>query len=172
MLVLSRKPKESVVVASADGQSCLVKVTIMEIRGERVRLGFQAKLDVPVHRWEVWQRIAEQRDLACNGASSGSGIPEATAAEGANQRRLQPGDLVRVNDGAFAGVEGTVIRCEACRVTVDVRLIEPGVSIEIDDHRLELIGERNGVAAQRVDRLAWLQSKPAVPKARPREIDQ
>ena len=78
MLVLSRKPKESVVVASADGQSCLVKVTIMEIRGDRVRLGFEAKLEVPVHRWEVWERMAEQRDGLSNGRSSGSGIPEVT----------------------------------------------------------------------------------------------
>jgi carbon storage regulator CsrA len=147
MLVLSRKPKESVVVASADGQSCLVKVTIMEIRSERVRLGFDAKLDVPVHRWEVWQRIAEERALARNGESNGSGIPVVTAAEWTNQHRLRPGDLVRVKNGAFAGIEGTVVRCEAGRVIVDVRLIEPGVSIEIDGHRLELTGERNGVAS-------------------------
>ena len=145
MLVLSRKTQESVVVATSDGQSCLVKVTIMEIRGERVRLGFEAKLDVPVHRWEVWERIAEQRDRASNGAN-GSGIPEVTVAERTNQHRLRPGDLVRVSDGAFAGVEGTVARCEACRVKVDVPLLQPGVSIEIDGHLLEPIGERKGVA--------------------------
>lgn len=146
MLILSRKTQESVVVASTDGQSCLVKVTIMEIRGERVRLGCQAKLDVPVHRWEVWQRIAKQRDLASNGAESGSAFPDVAVAERTTQDRLQPGDLVRVNDGAFAGVEGTVARCQACRVMVDVSLIQPGVSIEIDGYLLELIRERNGVA--------------------------
>ena len=146
MLVLSRKTQESVVVAGADGYSCFVKLTIVEIRGERARLGFEAKRDVPVHRWEVWQRIAEQTDLASNGASSGSGIPEVTAAERTNQHRLRPGDLVRVNDGAFAGVEGTVTACEPYRVIVDVHLIQPGVSIEIDGHLLEPIGTRNGVA--------------------------
>ena len=143
MLVLSRKTQESVVVASADGQSCIVKVTIMEIRGERVRLGFQAKLDVPVHRWEVWQRIAKQRDPASNGAESGIAIPEVAVAERTD--RLQPGDLVRVNEGAFAGVEGTVAACQACRVIVDVHLIQPGVTIEIDGHLLELINEPNDV---------------------------
>jgi carbon storage regulator len=76
MLVLSRKTQESVVVASSDGHSCLVKVTIVEIRGERVRLGFEAKLDVPVHRWEVWQRMVEQQDIASDGESSGNHTSE------------------------------------------------------------------------------------------------
>ena len=146
MLVLSRRSQESVIIASTDGQSCLVKITIVEIRGECVRVGFEAKHDVPIHRWEVWQRTAGQRDRASNGTSNGSGVPKVTAAGGPNQRRLRPGDLVRVNDGAFAGVEGTVARCEACRVIVDVSLIQPGISIEIVAHLLELIDERNGVA--------------------------
>jgi len=147
MLVLSRKTQESVVVATSDGQSCLVKVTIMEIRSDRVRLGFQAKLDVPVHRWEVWQRMAEPKERASDGLSSGSRIPDVMDAEWTDQHRLRPGDLVRVKEGAFTGVEGTVARCHSCRVVVDVPLIQPGVSIEIDGHLLEPIGKRNGVAA-------------------------
>jgi carbon storage regulator len=76
MLVVTRKNQESVVIASADGKSCLVKVTIVEIRGDRVRLGFEAKLDVPIHRWEVWQRITEQQDLAGDGESGGHNTSE------------------------------------------------------------------------------------------------
>ncbi|HVA46002.1 MAG TPA: carbon storage regulator [Pirellulales bacterium] len=72
MLVLSRKSQESVVVASSDGHSCLVKVTIIAVRGDRVRIGFEAPLDVPVHRWEVWQRMVEQQDLASDGESDGN----------------------------------------------------------------------------------------------------
>jgi carbon storage regulator len=147
MLVLSRKTQESVVVASSDGCSCLVKVTIMEIRGERVRLGFEAKLDVPVHRWEVWQRMAEQRDCASNGSSSGLGELDVIATEPANQARLRPGELVRVTGGVLTGIEGTVAGHHSCRVIVDVPSIQPGVSIEIDGHLLEPIGKRNGVAS-------------------------
>jgi carbon storage regulator len=146
MLVLSRKKQESVVVAGADGHSCLVKVTIVEIRGERVRIGFEARLDVPVHRWEVWQRMAEQRNRASDGAFSDSQIADVTAAEQTNQHGLRPGDLVRVKDGVFAGVEGTVARRQAGRVIVDLPLLQPGVSIEIDAHLLEPIEKRNGVA--------------------------
>ena len=57
MLVLSRKIQESVVIGGCDGFERVLKVTVVEIEGGRVRLGFQVDKDVPVHRWEVWERI-------------------------------------------------------------------------------------------------------------------
>jgi carbon storage regulator len=57
MLVLSRKTQESVVVGGSNGFERLLKVTVLDIQGGRVRLGFDVDADVPVHRWEVWQRI-------------------------------------------------------------------------------------------------------------------
>ena len=57
MLVLSRKNRESVVVGGADGFHRLLKVTVLEIQGGNVRLGFEVDPDVPVHRSEVWERI-------------------------------------------------------------------------------------------------------------------
>jgi len=42
MLVLSRKHCESVVVGDPDGVERLLKVTVLEIHGGRVRLGFEA----------------------------------------------------------------------------------------------------------------------------------
>jgi carbon storage regulator CsrA len=57
MLVLSRKSQESVVVGGADGPECMLKVTVLDITGARVRLGFEADASVPVHRWELWERI-------------------------------------------------------------------------------------------------------------------
>jgi carbon storage regulator len=55
--VLTRKSKESVVIGGSDGFERILKVTVVEIRGERVRLGIEADADVPVHRLEVWERI-------------------------------------------------------------------------------------------------------------------
>jgi carbon storage regulator len=147
MLVVSRKNQESVAIASTDGHSCLVKVTIVEIRGERVRLGFEAKLDVPVHRWEVWQRMAEERIRASDGAFSDNQMSDVTAAEETNQHGLRPGDPVRVKDGVFAGIEGTIARRQVGRVIVDLPLVQPGVSIEIDAHLLEPIEKENAVAS-------------------------
>jgi hypothetical protein len=45
------------VVGGADGFHCLMKVTVLDIRGTNVKLGFEADADVPVHRAEVWERI-------------------------------------------------------------------------------------------------------------------
>ena len=57
MLVLSRKNQEAVAVGGVAGFERLLKVTVLEIDGGRVRLGFEIDREVPVHRWEVWERI-------------------------------------------------------------------------------------------------------------------
>jgi carbon storage regulator CsrA len=57
MLVLSRKRLESVVVGGALGFERLLKVTVLELKENSVRLGFEIDSSVPVHRWEVWERI-------------------------------------------------------------------------------------------------------------------
>ncbi len=57
MLVLTRKSQETVVVGGADGFECLLKVTVLRIKGGSVSLGFEAAADVPVHRLKVWERI-------------------------------------------------------------------------------------------------------------------
>ena len=61
MLVLTRKNQESVVIGGADGLHRLLKVTVLEITGARVRLGFEVDADIPVHRSEVWERICASR---------------------------------------------------------------------------------------------------------------
>lgn len=57
MLVLSRKSKESVMVGGSDGFERLLKVTVLDVRGGIVKLGFEVDSGVPVHRLEVWERI-------------------------------------------------------------------------------------------------------------------
>jgi len=51
MLVLSRKKNESIVIADT------ITITVVEIRGDKVRLGIVAPRDVPVHRQEVFDAI-------------------------------------------------------------------------------------------------------------------
>ena len=63
MLVLSRKNKESVVVGGSDGLHRLLKVTVLDIRGSNVKLGFEAEPGVPIHRTEVWERINAENQL-------------------------------------------------------------------------------------------------------------
>lgn len=149
MLVVSRKAQESVAIADTGGHSCLVKVTVVEVRGDRVRLGFEANNDVPVHRWEVWQRLVENGDVA-SGASCGSRVRDVDMPEKRmHQSRLRPGDVVRVKAGALAGIEGTVTRLVARRVVVDISLIQSGVSLEINADLLEPLARLRANAMSR-----------------------
>ena len=57
MLVLSRKSSESIVIGGCRGFERLLKLTVLNVRGGKVKLGIDVADDVPVHRWEVWRRI-------------------------------------------------------------------------------------------------------------------
>ncbi len=72
MLVLTRKNRESVVIGRPDEMEVVLEITILEIEGGRVRLGFEADTRMPIHRREVWDRI-------CNGNGNGNGQSAASA---------------------------------------------------------------------------------------------
>ena len=55
MLVLSRFRSEEIVIVLPDGRE--VRVMVVEIRGDKVRLGITADADVPVHRREILDQI-------------------------------------------------------------------------------------------------------------------
>lgn len=60
MLVLSRKKDEGIVIGDQ------IVVRVVEIRGDKVRLGFDAPDEVSIHRDEVWAAI--QREKTREGA--------------------------------------------------------------------------------------------------------
>jgi len=51
MLVLSRKKNESIVINNN------ITIVVVEIRGDKVRIGIEAPKEVPVHRREVYDEI-------------------------------------------------------------------------------------------------------------------
>ena len=57
MLVLSRKRNEQIVIAEN------IVITIVEIRGDKVRLGIEAPVEIPVHRKEVYEAIRQKREV-------------------------------------------------------------------------------------------------------------
>jgi carbon storage regulator CsrA len=57
MLVLTRKLEQAIAVGGATGFERLLKITVLGIGNGNVRLGFEVDPSVPVHRWEVWERI-------------------------------------------------------------------------------------------------------------------
>ena len=74
MLVLSRKKNESIVINDD------ITIVVVEIRGDKVRLGVEAPKEVPVHRREVFdaihrnevataQKAVSEADTAGNGGA-------------------------------------------------------------------------------------------------------
>ncbi len=58
MLVLSRKKNESIVINDD------ITIVVVEIRGDKVRLGVEAPKEVPVHRREVFDAIRRNEAAA------------------------------------------------------------------------------------------------------------
>ena len=58
MLVLTRKPKQSIMIGDD------IEVIVLSTAGDKVRLGIQAPADVPVHRSEIYVEIRQQREKA------------------------------------------------------------------------------------------------------------
>ena len=74
MLVLTRRPDQSIMIGND------IVVTVLEVRGDQVRIGIRAPRDVDVHRDEVWLELQQaNRDAA---------LPDRSVVEGlARQKR-------------------------------------------------------------------------------------
>lgn len=66
MLVLTRKPDQSIMVGND------IEITVLEVRGEQVRLGIRAPRTVIVHRKEVYDQVRQENQNAV----SSSEIPD------------------------------------------------------------------------------------------------
>ena len=53
MLVLSRKKNQSIIINDD------ITIMVVEIRGDKVRLGIEAPREIPVHRKEVYEAIQQ-----------------------------------------------------------------------------------------------------------------
>jgi carbon storage regulator len=61
MLVLSRKKNESIVINND------ITIVVVDIRGDKVRLGVEAPKEIPVHRREVYDAIQNNEQSAKKG---------------------------------------------------------------------------------------------------------
>ena len=66
MLVLSRQRDETIMIGDD------IEITVVDIRGEKVRLGINAPAHVPVHRKEVYDAI--KREKEAEAATSGGQV--------------------------------------------------------------------------------------------------
>ena len=68
MLVLSRKEGERIQIGDT------VSVTVLDVRGGKVRLGIDGPASVPIHREEVYQRIRQEAKQKSNPAARNSRV--------------------------------------------------------------------------------------------------
>ncbi len=62
MLALSRKANESIMIGND------IEITILEVKGEQVKIGINAPKSVPVYREEVYEQIREANKEAATDA--------------------------------------------------------------------------------------------------------
>ena len=62
MLVLTRQLGQTITIGKADSPEPPIEVTIIEVHGDQVRIGFTAPRDTPVNRTEIW--AAKQAEKA------------------------------------------------------------------------------------------------------------
>jgi carbon storage regulator len=65
MLVLSRQLEESIIIGDD------IVITIVDIRGDKVRIGIQAPSKIPVHRQEVYDEIQQGATRAAKPVDEG-----------------------------------------------------------------------------------------------------
>ena len=81
MLVLTRRTNQSIGIGPD------VTITVVEIRGEQVRLGISAPRHVSVHREEVLQQIREQNRQAAGLAGTDAALLPRRATDGARNAK-------------------------------------------------------------------------------------
>lgn len=88
MLVLSRKKDERIVINND------ITIVVVEIRGDKVRLGVEAPKEVPVHRREVYDAISrgEPLDAVPETRAAEGSTNDASSAESSQPAGHQPGD--------------------------------------------------------------------------------
>lgn len=60
MLALSRKKKEAIVINNN------IEITILEVKGDQVKIGINAPKEVPIYRKEVYLQIQKENEAAVN----------------------------------------------------------------------------------------------------------
>lgn len=94
MLVLSRQRDESIKIGDD------IEITVVDIRGEKVRLGISAPSHVPVHRKEVYEAIKRENEAAAQQRGESPGKVESLA-----NRKRREADRQKPEDRGASDVE-------------------------------------------------------------------
>ncbi len=95
MLILTRKPGESLYIGDN------VKVTIVEIKGNQIRVGIDAPADLRIYREEIYKQILEENKNAAEAVMSGSALEQLTGTwKGVGKDSPKAGRLTNASRGS------------------------------------------------------------------------
>lgn len=69
MLILARRINETIVIGDT------IRVSVVDIKGDQIKLGIEAPRNVKVYRQEVYEAIQEENRLAARSSAAGSSLP-------------------------------------------------------------------------------------------------
>ena len=81
MLVLSRQRDESIMIGDD------VEITIVDVRGDKVRLGITAPKKIPVHRREIYDAIQREKAQKAGGDTEATGSEDRTDTAGKEEAK-------------------------------------------------------------------------------------
>lgn len=143
MLVLSRKKDESIVINHD------ITIVVVEIRGDKVRLGIEAPKEVPVHRREVFEAIEATVEPT---ESTGN---ESSAAEGPVLQQASPprdrerADDASISDTAAGALVSAASQPEAGIASASTSAVNEEVSARFaEDDSGEPVSDENGPPAE------------------------
>ncbi len=84
MLVLSRQKDESIMIGDE------VEITIVDVRGDKVRLGITAPKSIPVHRREIYDAIQREKAQKEGELHAGDNGPVGTPEDAAHKKTDKP----------------------------------------------------------------------------------
>ncbi len=74
MLVLSRTKGQQITIGGS------ITVTVLEVRGDKVKLGFAGPAEVPIHRQEVFERLQQESRVNSRPADHGACLASVASA--------------------------------------------------------------------------------------------
>lgn len=106
MLVLTRKTNESIIIGDQ------IVVTVVEVRGDQVKIGISAPAQVPIHRREVWEEIKKGNVRATakpTDMERAVGVLGLTAPKPQSETEIRPQGEPQPQPGAGAGPQRRLV---------------------------------------------------------------